>query len=100
MLRILLLTAGSIGLTAPALAGTLFTAALANPVEDGTEIIANRAIWTCDGDTCVAELARKSPTVRACKQVAKEIGQLAGFSSENGELTAEELAECNSAAKG
>ena len=100
MLRILLLTAGSIGLAAPAFAGTLFTAALSEPVADGTEIIANRAIWTCEGDVCVAELSRKTPSVRSCKKVAKEIGQLAGFSSENGELTAEELDECNTAAKG
>lgn len=97
MIRILVATAGALGLAAPALAGTLFTAELAEPVAERTEVIANSAIWVCEVTTCTAELSRRTPTVRSCKAVAEEAGTLAAFRSERGELSAEDLAECNEA---
>lgn len=94
------LLAAAAGLfAAPALAGTLFTAKLAEPVDGRTDFIANKAVWVCEGETCTAELSRKSPTVRTCKEVSEEIGVLASFESEKGALDADDLAECNTKAK-
>lgn len=97
MIRILAATAGALGFAAPALAGTLFTAELAEPVAERTDFVANSAVWICEGTTCTAELSRRSPTVRSCKEVAEETGTLAAFRSERGDLSAEDLAECNEA---
>ncbi len=99
MLRLLTASGIAIMMAMPAFAGTSFTAKLAEPVAETTDFVANKAIWVCQGETCLAELSRKAPTVRSCKQVASEIGQLAAFVSEKGALTEAELAECNKAAK-
>lgn len=99
MIRSSLLGAAALFVAAPALAGTLFTADLAEPVAERTTFIANSAVWTCEDTSCVAELDRRTPTVRSCKKVAEEIGVLASFASERGELGAEDLAKCNEAAK-
>lgn len=98
MIRTAILGVSSLLVAAPALAGTLFTASLTEPVTERTTFVANSAVWVCEGDTCTAELDRRSPTVRSCKKVAEEIGTLASFSSERGELDAEDLAKCNEAA--
>lgn len=99
MLRTTIASCFAILIAMPAMAGTSFTAKLAEPVAEGTEFVANKAVWSCEGETCAAELRRKSPTVRSCKEVAEEIGKLVAFSSERGELDAEDLAACNEAAK-
>lgn len=99
MLRSALAAIAALGLAAPALAGTTFTANLEEPVAERTEIIANKAIWVCEGDTCTAELNRRTPSVRSCKQVAEEIGRLVAFISENGELDTADIDECNTRAK-
>lgn len=99
MLRSSLLAAAAGLVAAPALAGTLFTVKLAEPVDGRTDFVANKAVWICEGETCQAELSRKSPTVRSCKRVAREIGVLAAFESENGALEDEDLAKCNESAK-
>ena len=99
MLRPLTAASFAIMMAMPAFAGTSFTAQLTEPTAEPTEFIANKAIWSCEGSTCAAELRRKTPTVRSCKKVAKEIGSLAGFSSEEGELDTADLAACNEVAK-
>lgn len=99
MIRTCIIAAATLGLAAPALAGTAFTADLAEPVAERTTFIANSAVWTCEGATCVAELDRRTPSVRSCKQVAEEIGTLASFKSERGELAADKLERCNEAAE-
>ena len=98
MIRTATLSVTALLAAAPALAGTLFTASLSEPVAERTTFVANRAVWTCEADTCTAELDRRSPTVRSCKKVAEEIGTLASFTSERGELSEEDLAKCNEAA--
>lgn len=98
MIRTAILGVSSLFVATPALAGTLFTASLTEPVTERTTFVANSAVWVCEGDTCTAELDRRNPTVRSCKKVAEEIGTLASFSSERGTLEAEDLAKCNEAA--
>ncbi|MCI4645479.1 MAG: hypothetical protein MRY64_11915 [Hyphomonadaceae bacterium] len=95
MIRTSILGACALFVAGPALAGTLFTANLSEPVAERTTFVANSAVWTCVDNTCVAELDRRSPTVRSCKKVAEEIGSLASFSSERGELDEADLARCN-----
>lgn len=99
MIRFVPLAAACAALVLPAAAGTNFTAKLTTPVESGDSIIAAKAIWSCDGDTCVAELNRRTVTVRTCKKVASEVGVLAAFSNDKESLSAEDLAKCNEAAK-
>ncbi|MEL6752839.1 MAG: hypothetical protein AAFO57_02335 [Pseudomonadota bacterium] len=99
MIRTVLIGAAALAFAAPALAGTAFTADLAEPVAERTTFVANSAVWICEGETCVAELDRRNPTVRSCKKVAEEIGKLASFESERGALDEGELERCNAAAK-
>lgn len=98
MLRSLTLSGFALALAGPALAGTAFVASLEQPKEERVEFIANKAIWVCEGEVCSAELDRRKPTVRSCKEVAEEIGRLAAFASERGELSEDQLQRCNEAA--
>ncbi|MEQ8559045.1 MAG: hypothetical protein RIB03_12075 [Henriciella sp.] len=99
MLRSLSLTAAMAAIVLPAAAGTNFTAKLTTPVDSSERVIAAKALWNCDGDTCVAELNRRTVTVRTCKKVASEVGALAAFSTAEESLSEEDLAKCNKAAK-
>ena len=99
MLRITALAAAAAAYTLPALAGTSFTAQLAQPNDSLKEAIAAKAIWSCNGEKCVAELNRRTVTVRTCKKVASEVGELAAFSTDEDSLSEADLAECNKSAK-
>ena len=99
MTRTAIASAFAFALAAPALAGTTFTANLETPTSERMEFVANKAIWVCEGETCVADLNRRNPTVRSCRAVAKEAGRLASFSSERGELEQADLDKCNESAK-
>lgn len=99
MIRTMIAASAAFGFAGTALAGTAFTATLKTPVAEAEEFIAAKSIWVCADATCEAELKRKSATVRTCKQVAKEVGALAEFKSENGALSEEDLAACNEVAK-
>ena len=104
-------TAG--GLIALALAGGLGTAALAGPSRraeavlaasserEARQIIDGRS-WRCLGTGCrgAAFTAPKSqPILHECRAVAARFGALALYRSGRRELTAEQLAQCNAAAK-
>ena len=99
MTRFLSLAATAAAFAMPALAGTAFTAKLSTPVDSAARVVAEKALWTCNGDTCVAELNRRTVTVRTCKKVASEVGELAAFSNDKESLSEDDLAECNEAAK-
>ena len=99
MIRPALLAAACAAIALPAAAGTNFTAKLTTPLTSNDSVIAAKAVWSCDGDTCVAELNRRTVTVRTCKKVASEVGALAAFSNDKESLSADDLAKCNEAAK-
>ena len=99
MIRSIAVTAAFAAIAMPAIAGTAFTAKLVTPANAQDSVVAAKAVWSCEADTCVAELNRRTATVRTCKQVASEVGVLASFGSTNGTLSEEDLAECNTAAK-
>lgn len=98
MLRSILATAAFAAIAAPAFASNSYTFETVNPVSE-KRIVAESVVWSCTGTTCTAELDRKAPTVRICKKIAKEVGQLAALRNAKSELTAEQLAECNASAK-
>ncbi|MCU0730185.1 MAG: hypothetical protein MUE84_01220 [Hyphomonas sp.] len=98
MLRSILATAAFAALAAPAFASNSYTFETANPVST-KRIVAESVVWTCEGTKCTAELDRKAPTVRICKKIAKEVGQVTALRNTKSELTAEQIAECNTAAK-
>jgi hypothetical protein len=73
----------------------IFTAKIEAPVAEQTRVIANNAVWTCEGDTCRARPTH-SATVRACRQFVRESGaRVVSYGPEGGELSADELARCN-----
>lgn len=98
MLRSILATAAFAALAAPAFASNSYTFETATPVST-KRIVAESVVWTCEGTKCTAELDRKAPTVRICKKIAKEVGQVTALRNTKSELTAEQIAECNTAAK-
>jgi len=59
------------------------------------QIIAQNTVWTCEGDTCAARPNHAS-TVRACRQIARELGaRIVSYGPEGRELSADEIARCN-----
>ncbi len=87
----------SAGFVAPALArDPVFRVQLSAPVAEGTRVIAQNAIWNCEGDTCVARPSH-AVSVRACRQFVREAGdvRVTAYGTEGRELSADELARCN-----
>lgn len=74
----------------------VFTIKVEAPVADAqTRVIANNAVWTCEGDTCLARPNHRA-TVRACRQFVRESGaRVISYGSEADQLTADEIARCN-----
>jgi len=98
MLRSALTAAAFTLVAAPAFASNSYTFETVNPVSD-KRIVAESVVWSCEDSTCIAELDRKKPTVRICKKIVKEVGELTALRNTSSELTAEEIAECNLSAK-
>lgn len=61
--------------------------------------IVDGATWRCEGATCTATGARGVPAVRACKKVVAKLGPVESFTWGGRDLGAEDLAECNAAAR-
>ncbi len=98
MLRSAFAAAALLGLAGPAFASNQFTFETVNPVSE-RRIIAESVVWTCEGTVCKGELDRKAPTVRICKKFAKEAGEVKDFRNTKTQLSAEEIAACNTAAR-
>lgn len=86
-----------VGATLPGVAfarDQIFSARLAGPAAEA-RVIAENAVWTCEGDNCVARVSHAA-TVRACRQFVREAGvAVTAYGPEGAQLTAEELARCN-----
>jgi hypothetical protein len=74
--------------------GTVHVAALASPLAEPRREIVDGVLWRCEGDRCTASVEGSRP-VRICGRVAKKFGEVARFTSPEGELAAEDLARCN-----
>ena len=97
----LALTAGAAG---AALAGPSHRAEAvlaASSEREARQIIDGRS-WKCLGTGCrgtSASAPRSQPILRECRAVAAEFGALALYRSGGRELTGDQLAQCNAAAK-
>jgi hypothetical protein len=95
-LRTLALAAAlSVGFAGVAFArDAVFTATLATPAQQ-TQVIAQNAIWNCEGATCVARV-NHGASVRACRQLAREVGvRITGYGPSDRPLSVDEIARCN-----
>ena len=89
------LTFGALVAPTPAQANgaAFYTAELATPAAERTNIIGGVA-WQCQDTTCVAAKGTSRPVVM-CQRVARELGDVTGFTAEDETLPAEDLARCN-----
>jgi len=97
MLRSTLISAAALALASPALAGT-FIFETAAPVAE-KRVIAESVVWTCEGTTCVGDLDRKKVSLRICKKIAKEVGEITALRNDKSELDAADLEACKASAK-
>ncbi|NDC58548.1 MAG: hypothetical protein EBZ50_06945 [Alphaproteobacteria bacterium] len=88
--------AGLALLSTPAFAADLGAVKLAAPVQKTVKVIADSAVYICNGDAC-SGAAQKPPTVRGCKAIAKEAGAVVSYTSDGKSLAADDLAKCNAA---
>lgn len=70
-----------------------YTAKLAQPAAEG-RAIAGGVAWVCKGTTCVAPKASSRP-LRVCRELQRDLGEIAAFTAKGEELAADELAACN-----
>jgi hypothetical protein len=85
----------SAALAATSIASVKLVTPVAQP---NTAVIALNTGWNCNGDTCVGNLDRKSPAVRDCRQIARALGPIAGYSVGSKSLDAAGIAACNAPA--
>jgi hypothetical protein len=82
----------------PAFAGAPWTA---TPVQASTKtaIAAGSVIWDCNPAGChTTSDTSGADTLAACKDLAREVGELTTFSSEGQALSPARMARCNGAA--
>ncbi len=93
---ILFAALASVAFAGPAFArDPVFTVKLEAPLAEQTRVIAQNAIWTCEGDTCLARPNHAS-NVRSCRQFVREAGaRVSAYGPEGDQLTADEIARCN-----
>lgn len=99
MIRSLVIAAAALSFSGSAFAGTSFTAKLEIPKDRLVKIVAAEALWECVDDTCTATLQRKGVKVSTCKQVAKSLGKVSAFSTDQKSLSDANLKKCNAVAK-
>ena len=84
-------------LAAPAVAGTYSAKPAAAPAV--AKIIGKDISWNCTAGSCRGSTEASRPVI-ICEDLAKRTGRIESFSADGKELSAEQLAKCNSAAKG
>ena len=70
-----------------------YTAELAQPAKDRV-IVAGGVAWQCNGTTCVAEKGTSRP-MRMCRELQRDVGEIAGFTAKGEALADDKLAKCN-----
>jgi hypothetical protein len=84
-------------LTGVAIARTPVTVKLEAPVAEATRVVANGAVWQCEGDTCTGVMTR-AVNARTCGELAEKVGRIAAFAGDGRTVVGEELTRCNSKA--
>ena len=83
-------------IAAPALAGTYSAKPATAP--SSAKIIGKDISWNCTADSCRGSTEASRPVI-ICEDLAKRAGRIESFSADGKELSADQLAKCNSAAK-
>jgi hypothetical protein len=76
----------------------IVTAKLEAPAASA-QVIAAGAAWACAGDTCVARMERRTPIVRDCRQLVREVGRVKEFRVGTVSMSEADVAKCNEAAR-
>ena len=75
-------------------------AKLATAVSEPRRVVIDGRTWRCSGDVCKAgEQGTDQPPKRECGKLAKEVGQILNYTNGKKDLSADDLAACNAAAK-
>ena len=97
MNRVAALIAAASFLAAPAFAGTYTATPVAAPAAG--KVIGKDISWARDGNSYRGSTEASRPLI-LCQDLAKRAGPLQSFLADGQALSAEQLAKCNSAAKG
>ena len=76
--------------------GGVYAATLASPLAQPRSEIVDGAVWRCQADRCSAP-ADGARAITVCSKVSRRFGQLARFTTPQGDMATEELARCNGA---
>jgi hypothetical protein len=83
-------------LAAPAVAGNYSAKPASAPA--ATKIIGKDISWNCTDGSCRGSTEASRPVI-ICEDLAKRAGRIESFAADGKELSAEQLAKCNTAAK-
>lgn len=97
MNRAVALIAAATLFAAPAYAGSYSAKPVAAPAAG--KIIGKDISWACSADGCRGSTEASRPLV-LCQDLAKRAGRIESFAADGKELSAEQLAKCNTAARG
>ena len=73
--------------------GPYYVAELATPADE-TRTVASGVAWSCAGTTCVAAKGN-SRSLRMCRGIQREFGEVVSFTAKGEELAEDKLASCN-----
>lgn len=73
--------------------GVFYTAELAQPATKDLAV-AGGVAWRCEGTSCTAPRGTSRP-LRVCRELNRELGQVASFTAKGEALDSEKLARCN-----
>lgn len=77
--------------------GRAFTAQLAQPVAERIEVVAQGAVWRCEGDVCRATV-QEAATVSGCRMLVRRVGAVSAYGAETRPMSEDRLARCNAVA--
>jgi hypothetical protein len=96
MTRVAAFIAAATLVAAPAFASNYSAKPVAAPAT--AKIIGKDISWSCAGGTCRGSTEASRPII-LCEDLAKRAGKIESFVADGKELSADQLAKCNSAAK-
>jgi len=96
MIRVAAFIAAATFAVAPALAGTYAARPVTAP--EAAKIIGKDISWACSAGTCRGSTEASRPLL-LCQDLAKRAGRLESFVADGRDISADELARCNSAAR-
>jgi hypothetical protein len=99
--RLIAAVAGAcLAVAAGAAAAEPVVAKLQNGVSGAAKPVAGGAVFECLGEVCAARApGADTAGVRACKELARQLGALSSYGAPSHPLSADQLTACNESAK-